>query len=814
MDLYAAFLSGDFQEAARLTQSRPGYPQASMNLPAARELFTRTFTPWFRVLLGIAEQLPQDVLRKQYLTLPTIAIPGVAAVRAEVIEPLTLAMAILVSNIAPPKAGESGNIQLKYFREAVHLQVALPTPQGRPARAATEVADAPRSETRSARQERGSPEVQAARAAVEAGVKALAEFMSLQTTDMRGLWLSFRRKAMDLDLVGKGMATPVQVPVAMQKLFEVIPSRLVFYINAQTFQAEGSQAEFADLLLQIGPVAKVFEHGATTLQGIKWGQIAIIKNMIRDGFLFSVVVASLPVAASKYPEIPLQTASEVLGPSAQPVATRSEARKSLKWAEVMKLAKAMFQNPEETYSQAGQVPTEGYLERVAREPQFNDERGFDLASTVSSNEGIFASLLYGRITLETAVRQLRIVERNTLKAKPATELLVTLKVGHVFGLQGVQLQRLFNRVLNQQLYERARGRAEMRAVPLIIGLPGEATVTSSASTVSVSINAAQGLSRSLGTVPFEIEKVSDTFSPETTTAAVKQFELSEEERRFVEELYFGIIPWRKVREVIDRMDGNIEAAHVVLSAIVEKVTGIPVRQQLMGQPAESILRKSFGPEVSFGLSSKAFEVQPPENAKDLGGTVALSQARFNKIVSNPKALFFLLKAAAALQGGRAEPVLAVAGTVDVNALIGKLTNRNSGLTPLERDEVKSMAVAKLLKVIQPSELNSYIAAHKGGVVTLLADVKEAEGLQGGMHVVFGKEIADEDELLVTALAVLLKKKADQLYGASAELQAALLRSIPRDFPGLSSRGANLFFVDRITELAQEFARLELIGRSA
>ncbi|HCN19911.1 MAG TPA: hypothetical protein DIS73_06465, partial [Planctomycetia bacterium] len=301
------------------------------------------------------------------------------------------------------------------------------------------------------------------------------------------------------------------------------------------------------------------------------------------------------------------------------------------------------------------------------------------------------------------------------------------------------------------------------SVPLVVGLPGEATATSSVSTVSVSvsINAAKALEReeALSSV---VAGLQAQFLTETTTAAVTQIELDEEQRILVEELYFGIIPWRKVREVIDRMGGNIEAAHVVLSAIVEKVTGIPVRRQLMGQPAESILRKSFGPEVSFGLSSKAYEVQPLENAKDLGGTMAFSQARFDKIASNPKALFYLLKAAAALQGARSEPVLAVAGTVDVNALIGKLTNRNSGLTPLERDEVKSMAVAKLLKVIQPSELNSYIAAHRGGVVTLLADAKEAQGLRGGMHVVFEREIADEDELLVTALAVLLKKKADQL----------------------------------------------------
>jgi len=43
----------------------------------------------------------------------------------------------------------------------------------------------------------------------------------------------------------------------------------------------------------------------------------------------------------------------------------------------------------------------------------------------------------------------------------------------------------------------------------------------------------------------------------------------------VKELYFGVIPWHKVEEVVARVGGNVQAAHVVLSAIVEKVTAFP-----------------------------------------------------------------------------------------------------------------------------------------------------------------------------------------------------------------------------------------------
>ncbi|MFA5168395.1 MAG: HEAT repeat domain-containing protein [Candidatus Omnitrophota bacterium] len=292
-------------------------------------------------------------------------------------------------------------------------------------------------------------------------------------------------------------------------------------------------------------------------------------------------------------------------------------------------------------------------------------------------------------------------------------------------------------------------------------------------------------------------------------------ELSEDDQRLIEGLYFDIIPWHKVQEVVGRVGGNVRAAHVVLSAIVERITGTPALQELRGQPAESILQKFFGPEVSLSLSAKAYEIKPQDKVKEAGGAVVFSQQRFEQTVSSLRALFDLWKAAEALQGDKDEPVLIVAGQVDVDGLIRTLTNKNSGLTPSERNELKKMKVSRFLKTIEPSQLNGFIAARRGGVVTLLADEKETEGIQGGMHVVFGKELASEDELLVTAIAVLLKQKADQLADASPEVQAALLKSIPQEFPGLVSRRANVFSVEHLVQLAQQLVvSLRLIGKSA
>ncbi|MFA5159751.1 MAG: hypothetical protein WC484_04495 [Candidatus Omnitrophota bacterium] len=297
-----------------------------------------------------------------------------------------------------------------------------------------------------------------------------------------------------------------------------------------------------------------------------------------------------------------------------------------------------------------------------------------------------------------------------------------------------------------------------------------------------------------------------------------RIELREDEQRLINRLYFKIIPWHKVQEVFNHVGGNAVAAHVVLSSIVERVTGVPARQQLVVDgkkySAESILKGIFGPEVSFSLSAKAYEINPQDKVNEGGGAVVFSQQRFEQTKSDPRALFNLFKGGTALQGDKNEPVLIIAGKVDVDGLIRMLTNKNSGLTPSERNELKKMKISKLLKTIKPSQLNSFIAARRGGVVTLLADEKETEGLQGGMHVVFGKKFATGDEMLVTALAVLLKQKADQLVGASTEVRKALLESIPREFPGLESRRANVFSVEHIVRLAQQLINSKLIGKSA
>jgi len=90
----------------------------------------------------------------------------------------------------------------------------------------------------------------------------------------------------------------------------------------------------------------------------------------------------------------------------------------------------------------------------------------------------------------------------------------------------------------------------------------------------------------------------------------------------------------------------------------------------------------------------------------------LSQKRFEKTASSSRALFYLLKLASALQGDQNEPVIRVAGQVDIKALTSRLMNKNSGLTPSERNELQEMSIAKLLKTIAPSQMNQYITEHR------------------------------------------------------------------------------------------------------
>jgi len=116
----------------------------------------------------------------------------------------------------------------------------------------------------------------------------------------------------------------------------------------------------------------------------------------------------------------------------------------------IQLAQSLFNSLAVRSQLPGKTSVDDYLDTVSK----TDGKDFDFATVARINS--IKKYLSGLVNLNTATRQLWHEMGGARESRPCAQLLVTLKVGYAYGLRGKQLQKLFNDISAEDLYNRMK----------------------------------------------------------------------------------------------------------------------------------------------------------------------------------------------------------------------------------------------------------------------------------------------------------------------------------------------------------------------